>query len=37
MFVHQKEFELYGCIIQENDIQEVDSLEELKTLDPSYK
>ena len=37
MFVHQKEFELYGYIIQENDIQEVDSLEELKALDPSYK
>ena len=37
MFLHPNEFELYGYVIRENDIQEVDSLEDLIELDPSYK
>ena len=37
MFVHPSKFDLYGYVIKENDIQEVDSLEELKDLDSSYR
>lgn len=37
MFLHKEEFYLYGYIIHENDIQEIDSLDELVSIDPSYK
>ena len=37
MFKHPSKFDLYGYVIKENDIQEVDSLEELKDLDSSYR
>lgn len=37
MFLHPDKFNLYGYVIQENDIQEVDSLEDLINLDSSYR
>ena len=36
MFLHPDKFELYGYIINENDIEEIDSLEELQAIDERY-
>ena len=36
MFLHPDKFELYGYIIKENDIEEIDSLEELQAIDERY-
>ena len=37
MFLHPDKFELYGYIIKENDIEEIDSLEELQAIDERYR
>ena len=37
MFGHRDDFELYGYVIDKNSIIEIDSLDELKEIDSSYK
>ena len=37
MFLHKDKFDLYGYIVKEDDIIEIDSVDELKAVDKSYR